>query len=172
MQASSLPSPRGFRNGLSFITEGKYGWRVKEGLVSLNLLRSPMYPAPDADKGTHTLRYALYPHAGNYNEAETQSVAYAYNNKLIITEEEVDIPSFATTDDTHVVIETIKRAESGEGVVIRAYEDTGAKRKVDINLAQEYKEAYETDMLENVIGEVSLKGVEFKPFEIKTFLIK
>lgn len=158
--------------GLSFITEGKYGWRVKEGLVSLNLLRSPMYPAPDADKGTHTLRYALYPHAGDYNEAETQSVAYAYNNKLIITEEEVDIPSFATTDDTHVVIETIKRAESGDGVVIRAYEDTGAKRKVDINLAQEYKEAYETDMLENVIGEVSLKGVEFKPFEIKTFLIK
>ncbi|MBR2297166.1 MAG: hypothetical protein IKA43_07165, partial [Clostridia bacterium] len=65
--------------------------------------------------------------------------------------------AFATTDDTHVVIETIKRAESGEGVVIRAYEDTGAKRKVDINLAQEYKEAYETDMLENVIGEVSLK---------------
>ena len=158
--------------GLSFITEGKYGWRVKEGLVSLNLLRSPMYPAPDADKGTHTLRYALYPHAGDYNEAQTQGVAYAYNNKLIITEEEVDIPSFVTSTDAHVVIETIKRAENGEGIIIRAYEDTGATRKVDISLAKEYTAVYETDLLENVIGEVSLNNVEFKPFEIKTFIVK
>ena len=37
--------------GVSVLTTGKYGWRVKDGLLSLNLLRSAVWPDPAADKG-------------------------------------------------------------------------------------------------------------------------
>ncbi|MBO8424035.1 MAG: alpha-mannosidase, partial [Firmicutes bacterium] len=157
--------------GISVLTDCKYGYRVKEGLISLNLLRSPMFPAPDADKGMHTICYALCPHSGDYNEAEVQRYGYLYNNRPLITEYEVDIPAYFVSSDTHIVVETVKRAENGKGVVVRAYEDSGSARTATITTPLEGK-VYETDLLENVIGEAKLKDLEFKPFEIRTFLIE
>ncbi len=156
--------------GIAVITDGKYGYRVKEGLISLNLLRSPMFPAPDADKGVHNISYALYPHEGSYNDAEVQKQAYLYNNRPAIFECKLDISPVFVSSDTHIVIETIKRSEDGEGIIVRAYEDSGSERTVSITGAIEGK-VYETDLLENVSGEASLKDVAFKPFEIKTFKI-
>ncbi len=157
--------------GFAIMTGGKYGWRVKEGLMSLNLLRSPVYPDPTADRGTHIIRYAVYPHAGDYNEANVQAVAYRYNNAPIVTDREFDASSLFASSDSHVVIETVKLAENGEGIVVRAYEDTGVERVATISTSLE-GEVYETNLIEEVIGEASLKDVTFKPFEIKTFLIK
>lgn len=156
--------------GIAVITDGKYGYRVKEGLISLNLLRSPMFPAPDADKGVHNISYALYPHEGGYNEAEVQKEAYLYNNRPAVFECALDIPSVFKTSDAHVVVETVKRSEDGKGIVVRLYEDSGAARTTDISSMYDGK-VYETDLLENVLSEASLKDVAFKPFEIKTFKI-
>ncbi|MBO5776171.1 MAG: hypothetical protein J6R35_02240 [Clostridia bacterium] len=157
--------------GCSIITGSKYGWRAKEGLLSLNLLRSPVYPDPTCDRGSHTIRYAIYPHAGDYNEANTQSVAYNYNNAVYVTDYDVEIASQFNSSDEHVKIETVKMAENGEGVVVRMYEDTGVARKASITTAFEGT-AYETNMIEEVIGEVDLNNLIFKPFEIKTIVIK
>ncbi len=157
--------------GLSVLTTGKYGWRVKDGLISLNLLRSPVYPDPQADRGTHTIKYALYPHDGDYNSANTQSIAYLYNNPLYVTEESIDfVPQFVSSD-THIVVETVKAAEDGNGLIVRAYEDSGVARKATLTTPVSGT-AYETDMLENIIGEIDLNDLDFKPFEIKTILIK
>lgn len=158
--------------GLSVLSEGKYGWRVKEGLISLNLLRSPMYPAPDADKGTHTIKYSLYPHAGDYNDAETVRYAYSLNNPLIISEKEVALPPFVTVDNKDIVVETVKRAEDGEGTVVRLYESAGRAGVAKLNVEGGYSQASETDMLENVIGPVNPGKLAFSPFEIKTLLLK
>lgn len=164
--------------GFSVITDSKYGWRVKEGLISLNLLRSPMFPAKDADKGTHNIRYAFYPHNGDVYEANTAKVAYIYNNPPIISDREIKLPSIVSSGAGNIVIETVKIAESGQGVIIRAYEDSGKLTTTDITYYQASTECYETDLLENKLNKVELdesgtviKGIEFKPFEIKTFLI-
>lgn len=157
--------------GVSVLTTGKYGWRVKDGLLSLNLLRSAVWPDPAADKGVHTIKYALYPHAGDYNQANTQSVAYFYNNPLFITESDVEIAPQITSSDEHIVIETIKPAEDGNGIVLRLYEDSGLKRTASLSIAVKGK-AFEADMLENPIKETDISAIEFKPFEIKTIVIK
>ena len=160
----------GEENGFGIITDSKYGWRVKEGLISLNLLRSPMFPAPDADKGIHNISYAIYPHTGDYNSAGIQRESYLYNNRPAIVECELEIPPIFVSSDTHIVIETVKRSEDGEGVVIRCYEDSGLKRTATISTPFAGK-VYETDLLENIISEGKLSDVTFKPFEIKTFKI-
>ncbi|MFA5449636.1 MAG: glycoside hydrolase family 38 C-terminal domain-containing protein [Clostridia bacterium] len=158
--------------GFSVITDCKYGWRIKEGLMSLNLLRSPMWPAKDADKGTHSIKYALYPHTGDVFEAETAKHAYIFNNPPVISDDEVVLPSYAQSSAPNIVIETIKTAESGEGVIIRAYEDTGRATQGSIKTAAKYTEVYETDLIENITNPADLETIEFKPFEIKTFLLK
>jgi alpha-mannosidase len=158
--------------GFSVLTEAKYGWRVKDGLVSLNLLRSPMYPAVDADKGTHTIKYSIHPHAGEYCEGDTIKLAYSLNNPLIVCDKTVKLEPYAKADKENVVVETIKRAESGEGTVIRLYESMGQEAEAGLALSESYEKAYETDMLENIIGEISLGNLRFEPFEIKTILVK
>lgn len=157
--------------GFAILTGGKYGWRVKEGLMSLNLLRSPVYPDPSADRGTHTIKYALYPHQGDHNEADVQAVAYRYNNGLFLTDRAFDMQSLFASSDKHVVIETVKKSEDGSGIIVRAYEDSGATRVANITTTLEGN-VYETNLIEQIMGEASLEDVAFKPFEIKTFLIK
>ncbi len=156
--------------GISLLNDCKYGHRVKDGVISLNLLRSPMWPAKDADKGMHSFRYALYPHAGDCIEANTAKVAYAFNYPLIVTN--LPFGSFISSSDNNIVIETVKMAENRENeIIIRAYEDSGTARTASISIDTEYKKCMLTDMLENEIAECSLSELSFTPFEIKTIKV-
>ncbi|KAL7470830.1 hypothetical protein ACHAXS_011117 [Conticribra weissflogii] len=49
-------------DGLSIVTESKYGFRAKQGIISLTLLRSPTAPDPKADQGCHTIEFAIARH--------------------------------------------------------------------------------------------------------------
>lgn len=156
--------------GISFMAEAKYGWRVKEGLVSLNLLRSPTFPDPNADRGFHTIRYAVYPHLGNIEEAGAKVLAEQYNHGFTVIPEAVTFPSFASTSDPRAVIDTIKPAENGEGYIIRLYNDSYADITASLTLARPGT-AVETDLLENEIGAIDPANLTFTPFEIKTIKI-
>ena len=79
--------------------------------------------------------------------------------------------SLFASSDKHVVIETVKRAEDGSGIIVRAYEDSGVEHTATITTALQGK-VYETNLIEQVMGETTLAGITFKPFEIKTFRIR
>ncbi|MFW5751589.1 MAG: alpha-mannosidase, partial [Planctomycetota bacterium] len=49
----------GEEDGLALIAEAKYGCDVRDGSVGLSLLRAPPGPDPAADRGAHTIRFAL-----------------------------------------------------------------------------------------------------------------
>ncbi|HHU43528.1 MAG: glycoside hydrolase family 38 C-terminal domain-containing protein [Bacillota bacterium] len=156
--------------GISLLNDCKYGHRVKDGVISLNLLRSPMWPAKDADKGIHTFTYALYPHKGDCYEGETAKMGYVLNNPLIVNRSEFD--SFVYADKPNIVIETVKMAENKEKeFIIRAYEDSGKQTKAKLTIDTPYSEVCLTDMLENKIEDVSLDELIFTPFEIKTIKV-
>lgn len=156
--------------GISLLNDCKYGHRVKDGVISLNLLRSPMWPAKDADKGIHNFRYALYPHAGDYVQAKVAKHGYIFNNSLIVSN--ASFNSFAKSSDNNIVIETIKMAENKEKqFIIRVYEDSGKERKAKLSLDAEYTKAEVCDMLENPIAECDINDLSFTPFEIKTIKI-
>jgi len=75
-----------------------------------------------------------------------------------------------------VVIETIKQAEDGDGVVIRMYESENAytKTKLTVNIA--FEKAYICNLLEETEGEAAVTGnsidVVLKPYEVVTVLLK
>jgi alpha-mannosidase len=60
-------------------------------MISLNLLRSPVFPDPTADRGKHGFRYAFYPHKGNIFEGNNVEIEYHFsmaplvcNNNILI----------------------------------------------------------------------------------------
>jgi len=156
--------------GISLINDSKYGHRVKKGLVSLNLLRSTVYPDSTADKGIQRFNYALYPYNGDFETSNTVKYAYAFNNKLIILKGS-EQKSLVSSSKNNIIIETIKSAQNGKGIILRIYENQGKETDVEIKYSSEYGECFETNMLEEVIKPISLTNLHFSGFEIKTLFL-
>jgi alpha-mannosidase len=156
------------KHGFALFNDSKYGHKVKEGFVSLALLRSPKWPDPTCDMGEHYFSYAIYPH-GKVGTAKLKEIGYNFNNKIDITDYALDIKTSFSFDNENIIIETIKVSENNEGIIIRAYETNGKTQKT--NLKSPLKTATECDMLENKLAEISLSNINFKPYEIKTILL-
>lgn len=156
--------------GIALLNDCKYGYRVKNGLISLNLLRSTVWPDKTADIGRHNISYALYPHSGDYKESELVKLGYAFNYPLEIFNGEMGIDRFVCVDNSDIVIEAIKKAEDKEGIIVRLYESKGREAKANLKLSLQGYKAYNVNMIEDVEGEIDIESLVFTPFEIKTIL--
>lgn len=158
--------------GVSLINDCKYGHRVKEGMISLNLLRSPVFPDPTADRGRHRFKYAFYPHKGGVFEGDTIELGYHFNMTPLVCDNDILIKDIVACDKKNIVIETLKKSENQDALIFRLYECSGQATRTDISTSIHFLEAYETDMLENIISNVDLKVLSFTPFEVKTIMLK
>ncbi|AFY46078.1 alpha-mannosidase [Nostoc sp. PCC 7524] len=68
--------------GISLLNDCKYGYDAQAQQLRLTLLRSPNWPDPEADRGLHKFMYALYPHAGSWESAQTVRRGYELNIPL------------------------------------------------------------------------------------------
>ncbi len=156
-------------DGFALLNDCKYGHRVKDGLVSLNLLRSPVYPDPTADRGKHKFRYAVYPY--EINGSELFKHGYHFNNGL--TSCHTEIKSMFKTDNADIIIETVKKAEKEDGIIVRLYECRGKAAKASLTTTLHGYTAHAVNMIEDESDEkVDPDNLEFTPFEVKTILYK
>ncbi|MDR1939487.1 MAG: glycosyl hydrolase-related protein [Clostridiales bacterium] len=159
--------------GMTVINNCKYGHRVKDGLISLNLLRSTTFPDKTADIGLQLFTYALYPHAGGVFDGDAAPLGYFVNNPLIIGEKNAAIDTCVLTSKSNIIVETIKPTPDGGGITLRVYENRGEETVATIKTAFAYAAAYETDMLEEkYAGDCDLNLIRFKPYEIKTIVLR
>jgi alpha-mannosidase len=156
------------QGGFALLNDSKYGHRAKDGLISLNLLRAPTYPDPTADRGSHAFSYAFTPFETG-DLAKVIREGYRLNNPLLPATTALE--SVASTTDPGVIIETIKPAEDGDGVVLRLYESLGRATTTAVHTTLPHACAVETDLLERPNGPIDLREIGFGPFEIKTILL-
>ncbi|MET0296293.1 MAG: glycoside hydrolase family 38 C-terminal domain-containing protein, partial [Microbacterium sp.] len=156
--------------GFALLNDGKYGHRVKEGLVSLNLLRSPTFPDKNADNGNHRFTYAFTPFASD-DLGKVIREGYRLNNPLIVADGAAT-DSFVASVDPGIVIETVKIAEAGDAVILRIYESRGRRTTTSIRTTHPHSRAVETDLLESGDAPVDLADLSFGPFEIKTIRLE
>jgi alpha-mannosidase len=123
--------------------------------MRLSLLRSPKYPDPIADMGKHSMRYALYPHAGSWQEANTVQRGYEYNTPLIVrttTKHSGVLPaahSFGTLTPSHLILTTIKKAESGDAWTYQFYEAEGSDAQAELVLPATPRKVVRSNFLED-----------------------
>lgn len=170
-----------FGYGVSLLNDCKYGHSVRGGKIGLTLLTCGTYPNPDADQGEHVFTYSLMPHIGDYRTAEVIGQAYLLNNPLSVVETEGNgvLPSrfsLIRCDSHAIIIETVKQAEDGVGIIVRAYESCGGCANVEFVTGFDIDKIYETNLLEEKQNNIKYEGRKFcsvfSPFEIKTFYIK
>lgn len=166
--------------GVSVLNDCKYGWDIKDNVIRLTLLRAPGYPDPDADRGKHVFTYSLLPHRGDWTESTVRSAA-ELNVPMVASVAEPHPGelgtrrSFVTTDSPNVIVDTVKRAEDGDELVVRAYESTGARGPVCLSFDRGIKSAVECNLLEDKIGAVEFdeSSVRFEvtPYDVRTFRV-
>src|SRR5439155_15360576 len=111
-------SEHGF--GAAVISDSKYGYSCLGGDLRLSLLRAPKSPDPEADMGPHEFAYALYPHAGGWREGGVVREGVLFNAPLRWTRAGWE-GSYASVDGG-LVLDTIKRAEGSDALMLRLYE--------------------------------------------------
>jgi len=155
--------------GFALLNDSKYGHRAKNGLLSINLLRAPTYPDKTADRGHHRFTYAFMPVAAG-DLAPVIAQGYRLNNPLrVISGGSLD--SQFSSSNEGVVIETVKQAEEGDGIVVRLYEGLGRPTTIELRTSRAFS-ATETDLIERPIGAADLSALRFRAFEIKTILLE
>ncbi|SHJ85962.1 alpha-mannosidase [Clostridium cavendishii DSM 21758] len=168
--------------GVSLMNNCKYGHDIKDGLMRLTLIKSGIEPNPTTDQEEHYFTYSLYPHKGNWQEANTAQMSYELNVPLYTKVEEAhrgelnNINSFAKVDKNNVMIEVIKKAEEGSELVIRMYEFHNKRTNVTLEMFKDIEKIEECNLLERHIRDLVPMGnkvnFEIKPFEILTFKLK
>ena len=146
----------------------KYGYYIKEGKISMNLLRSPKFPDKECDIGTHSFGFAIMVAD---NKQEIVKNAYCYNNPVIVRENLVKLPKLFEINANSVIIESIKPWYRGDGVVIRLYERYGNREEIVIKPLEKYNKVYEANLLEIKTTEVLDNKIKIAPYQIKTIII-
>ena len=171
--------------GVSLLNDCKYGHDIRDNVIRLTLLRSPTMPDPLADFGEHRFTYSLYPHTGGWDE-RVQAEAYALNDPVVVYRTKDagrrtnpfvgGHASFVSVSAPNVVVETIKRAEDGDGIIVRLYESQRKRGPATVRFAFPVVAAWETNLLEEnqaelpvVDGAVSLN---LRPYQIMTLRVR
>lgn len=167
--------------GVSLLNDCKHGFDTKENVMRISLLRGTTGPDKNADQGEHQFKYSLLPHSSKLSET-TVAASYMLNDPMISfvndsknknTNE--NLSSLIKTDSPNVVIETIKKAENGKGIIVRLYESMRKRGTVTLITNFEILKASQTNLLEDdqKISEHSKNHIKLmlKPFEIMTLRI-
>jgi alpha-mannosidase len=167
--------------GVALLNDCKYGYHIEQGVIDLNLLRSPHSPDPVGDRAHHQFTYSLFPHKGDHVEGNVAHAAYMLNIPLQATVTDAHkgtLPASAsliTVDAPNVVVEAVKRSEDGKGIVVRLYESQGASVAAHVTFSGAAS-AELTNLVETSITPLDVTengiAVDFHSFEIQTLKVK
>ncbi len=183
--------------GVALLNDSKYGHKIKDNVLELNLLRSvphtgavvfddsnlkpgqPNYRYTDQED--HEFRYALLPHTGDHVEADVVREAWAFNLPLhampvAVHRGEGESLSMVQVDADSVVVEAVKLAEDRDSMIVRLYESAGSPANAKISFGRPVTRVREVNLMEEPgkTLRVGKQGVsaKFGAFEIRTLEVE
>jgi alpha-mannosidase len=171
--------------GVALLNDCKYGYDVHGRTLRLTLLKGAVDPDPTADLGLHQFTYSLLPHNGGWYEGGVGREAYDLNYPLLAQVrlqergEWTLPPSMGLVEATpaNVVVETVKKAEEAEALVVRVYECANRRGPFQLRLPFPASRVEETNLLEEQPQPAALSADRrtvhgtIQPYQIKTFAI-
>lgn len=163
------------RCGFSLLNDSKYGISVDGDLLALSLLRAPLAPDPEADQGLQEFSYAVLPFSTSFEDSHTVRDGYAFNTPLSVVAGDGGVASCFSISEPNVVLETVKRADERDGMIIRLYEALECDTVCSVHLPDGVFRVFKCDLLENPLEELPLDdgsvALRMHPFEIVTLLL-
>ena len=180
--------------GIAFMNKGIPAVEIRGSKVYLTLLRSvgvlsadgkagPMVPTPDALElnKDYTFEYALSPHEYDWRRAQIYRYAQEFQRQPLWIQANFNgkLPgefSFLKLSPDNIILSALKKAEEGDGIIMRFYETKGEAATAEVEFFNRISRCVITDLLEKEECELKLEEnklrVNVKPFEIITLKLE
>jgi alpha-mannosidase len=175
--------------GMALLNRTRYGHSYHDGDLRLTLMRAAGHPDIYPNLGKFRVRYALYPHKGDWKNGVWQEgddfnvpILAAEPPSLALVRDHATRPeedSFVSLNTEGVYMTGIKKAEDSEEMVIRLVEVEGEEKKFTLNLPKNIQSVRKLNLIElpvNETSEATVNGnsvsMKIKPHEIVTLGIK
>jgi len=172
--------------GVSLLNDCKYGYDSQPNQLRLTLLRSPSWPDPEADRGRHEFTYALYPHSGSWQSAQTVRRGYELNLPLQVmlfpsasnpTSGQLPVVgSLLDLSAKNLILMAFKQSEDDpQQWILRCHECQGESAQLSLQSDLELSVAYPVDLLERPINSLETPAYRqtfsISPWQIATFKV-
>ncbi|MBB5514166.1 alpha-mannosidase [Rubricella aquisinus] len=137
--------------GVALLNDCKYGYDIREDVMRLSLIKSATMPDPVADQGRHVFTYALLPHEGCWR-GDVLAEAYELNMPPRLIGGTGDGRALVAALEPNVVVETVKPAEDGDGLIVRLFEAHRRRGPVTIRFADAPRSVQPVNLLEEDAG--------------------
>jgi alpha-mannosidase len=126
--------------------------------------------------GRHEFAYAVMPHAGGWREAGVVGEAARFVTPLRWAPGTATPGSLFSVDDPNLVLDTVKRAEDSDALVLRLYEAHGARGTARVRVGVPFTGAVACNLLEDPAEALEVDGdeivVPYRPHEVVSVLVR
>lgn len=135
--------------GLALLNNSKYSFDIKDNDMRMTVVNGSIYAdhfgvrdefCEFMDQGIQEFRYALIPHKGTWQDSFIPRKAYEFNVKLMHVQETYHrgplpqkMEGIKISKD-NVIATVFKKAEDGDGYILRCYETDGVNSDVEIEI--------------------------------------
>ena len=158
--------------GIALFNRGIWGISCNGGDLDLSLLHAPTVPDDTCDRGPQHFEYALGVYDKPFAFTSVTRDGYDYNVPVLLRPGLCD--EYLGPVVSNAIIETMKPAEEGDGIVLRLWEHRGTRSEASLELPHEYR-VYDCGMQEKdrvLLGQGLVFWMELKPYEIRTLLLE
>ena len=160
--------------GVAVLNDGRYGHGLFDGGIRVSLARAARYPDPDADRGRHAVRLALFPHGPGL--AAVVAEAERFNMPLRLVAGRADAEAHAPIVEMigqGVEFDAVKPADDdSRDLILRFHEAVGDRSRVTVRCDRPIVAASRCNLLEEPgagleVGD-GIAALTLRPFEIVT----
>lgn len=175
--------------GVTIMNDSRYGWDKPDD----NTIRLTLLHTPTADRGyrnertldiaPHEFTYSIVGHVGALDGAVATAKADVLNQRkaaFAVAEKHAGefgkVFSMASSTNPSIRIKALKKAEDGDGFIVRVYELSGEAVEGEVRFASGILSAEETNGVEERIGPAEIAGkglkVAVSRFAPKTYRVR
>lgn len=155
------------------------GWLSRPDLLARKGNGGWTLPTPGAQcLGTHVFEYCILPHAGSWQEAGVMALAHQFAVPPLVFSlgeggrSPGESRSLVQVDRREIVLSALKKAENGDGCILRLWNASGQTVAASVRFARPVRSMHRTDLAERrgetVSGRNGAFAVEFPPWKIVT----
>jgi alpha-mannosidase len=161
------------------LNDCKYGFDAGTDYLRLTLLRSSNWPDPTADRGYHEFTYAIYPHSGTWQAAQTVRKGLELNSPLQVFQlaptTEINVNSnLAPTNSLidlqakNLILMAFKPSDTlDRSWILRCYECHGVEGEIELTGDLDLQIDRVVNLLEQTQSD-TVKSI-IKPWQIRSF---
>ncbi len=175
--------------GVSVFSDSRVGWdKPNDSTLRLTCVHTPRNQYREESKmnmldlGLNRFGYSVYPHGGDWSEAETQRQANEFNQPMAVflTDSHPgawgERASLLSVSNEAVLVRCVKKAQDSDRIVIRVNNGTPHDCKdVQLSFAAGIESAEETTGDERPLGEAVVENgrltFDLAPYAVRTFAV-